>query len=94
MRTSQNQHRQHHRCPRVRLALHDGVTRAYRLDDPGTCPHSGSANTQASAYEPRVHLAYLLARQGHRAAWLAQFADLPLAAAHRVTRAAARPSAP
>ncbi|MEV7602525.1 hypothetical protein AB0O91_34650 [Kitasatospora sp. NPDC089797] len=79
-----------HRCPSVRLTLHDGVERAYRLDDPGTCPYSGTANSPASAYEPRVHLAYLLARQGHRPAWLARFADLPPAAAHRLALAAAR----
>ncbi|MBV2156536.1 hypothetical protein [Kitasatospora sp. SUK 42] len=78
-----------HRCPSVRLALHDGVERDYRLDDPGACPRSGTPNTLASAYEPRVHLAYLLARQGHRPDWLARFADLPPAAAHRLTRAAA-----
>ncbi|MFF2073833.1 hypothetical protein ACFVXG_03660 [Kitasatospora sp. NPDC058162] len=78
-----------HRCPSVRLALHDGVERAYRLDDPGSCPHSGTRNTPASAYEPRVHLAYLLARQGHRPDWLARFADLPPAAAHRLAHAAA-----
>ncbi|MFD7906620.1 hypothetical protein ACFV4F_23055 [Kitasatospora sp. NPDC059722] len=82
-----------HTCPRVALALHDGVERAYRLDDPGSCPHSGTADTAASAYEPRVHLAYLLARQGHRADWLARFADLPPAAAHRLTRAARRSAA-
>ncbi|MET9183231.1 hypothetical protein ABZX88_34225 [Kitasatospora aureofaciens] len=78
-----------HRCPSVRLALHDGVERAYRLDDPGDCPLSGTPNTPASAYEPRVHLAYLLARQGHRPDWLARFADLPPAAAHRLAHAAA-----
>ncbi|MEU6972661.1 hypothetical protein AB0A71_34075 [Kitasatospora aureofaciens] len=78
-----------HRCPTVRLALHDGVERAYRLDDPGACPLSGAPNTPASAYEPRVHLAYLLARQGHRPDWLARFADLPPAAAHRLAHAAA-----
>ncbi|MFD4395298.1 hypothetical protein [Kitasatospora sp. NPDC058397] len=80
----------HHHCPRVRLALHDGVERNYRLDDPGVCPHSGTPNTRACAYEPRVHLAYLLARQGHRPDWLADFADLPPAAARRLSRAAAR----
>ncbi|MFI9272144.1 hypothetical protein ACIGXM_15680 [Kitasatospora sp. NPDC052896] len=80
-----------HTCPRVTLALHDGLERAYRLDDPGTCPRSGTENTPASAYDPRVHLAYLLARQGHRASWLARYADLPLSAARRITEAAARP---
>ncbi|MER7845146.1 hypothetical protein ABTZ03_14515 [Kitasatospora sp. NPDC096077] len=79
-----------HRCPNIRLALHDGVERAYRLDDPGSCPYSGTANSPASAYEPRVHLAYLLARQGHRPDWLARFADLPPAAAHRLALAAAQ----
>ncbi|MCC9307760.1 hypothetical protein LN042_11755 [Kitasatospora sp. RB6PN24] len=82
-----------HHCPSVRLALHDGVTREYRLDDPGACPRSGSANSTASAYEPRVHLAYLLARQGHDPLWLAEFADLPLAAAERLSLATADLSA-
>ncbi|WP_406194893.1 hypothetical protein OH807_06225 [Kitasatospora sp. NBC_01560] len=81
-----------HVCPRVSLALDDGIERSYRLDDPGTCPYSGTPNTVASAYEPRVHLAYLLASQGHRPDWLARFANLPPAAAHRLTRAAARTS--
>ncbi|MGA5817634.1 hypothetical protein ACPC54_07215 [Kitasatospora sp. NPDC094028] len=78
-----------HRCPSVRLALHDGVEREYRLDDPGSCPHSGTPNTPASAYEPRVHLAYLLACQGHRPDWLADFAELPPAAARRLAARAA-----
>ncbi|GAA2752733.1 hypothetical protein GCM10010440_69970 [Kitasatospora cinereorecta] len=73
-----------HVCPSVRLVLHDGVARSCRLDDPGSCPFSGSADTTASAYEPRVHLAYLLARQGHGPAWIARFADLPPAAAFHV----------
>ncbi|MDH6580366.1 hypothetical protein [Kitasatospora sp. MAP5-34] len=77
-----------HSCPQVRLALHDGAEQAYRLDDPGTCPKSGATNTALSAYDPRVHLAYLLARQGHHPYWLAQFADLPLPAAHRIAEAA------
>ncbi|MEV7189726.1 hypothetical protein [Kitasatospora sp. NPDC093102] len=77
-----------HRCPSVRLTLHDGVERAYRLDDPGICPRSGTPNTAASAYEPRVHLAYLLACQGHRPDWLAHSADLPEAAARILARAA------
>ncbi|MFI9082089.1 hypothetical protein ACIGW8_37640 [Streptomyces sioyaensis] len=36
-----------------------------------------------------MHLAYLLARQGHHAYWLACFAELPLSAAYRITEAAA-----
>ncbi|MFD9689193.1 hypothetical protein ACFXPX_21225 [Kitasatospora sp. NPDC059146] len=99
MRTTTPFHHLFHHCPSVRLALHDGVERAYRLDDPGSCPRSGTRNTPASAYEPRVHLAYLLARQGHRPDWLAlpqppaggtPTADLPPAAAHRIALAAAR----
>ncbi|GAA2276252.1 MULTISPECIES: hypothetical protein [Kitasatospora] len=82
-----------HTCPRVTLALHDGIERAYRLDDPSACPRSGTTNTTGSAYEPRVHPAYLLARQGHHPGWFAHFADLPLPAAHRITAAAALLSA-
>ncbi|MFE9574121.1 hypothetical protein ACFYMW_37305 [Streptomyces sp. NPDC006692] len=72
-------------CPSLPLTLFDGTPRTYLLDDPAAChgPHARHA-----AYHPRVHLAYLLARQGHEAPWLAQFTDLPLAAAQRITRAA------
>ncbi|OKJ16002.1 hypothetical protein [Kitasatospora sp. CB01950] len=92
-RTPNHAAQQPHTCPSVTLALHDGTERAYRLDDPGACPHSGTANTVRSAYEPRVHLAYLLACQGHDPGRLADFADLPLAAAHRITEAARGPRA-
>ncbi|MDH6129525.1 hypothetical protein [Kitasatospora sp. GP82] len=85
--------RRAHSCPRLRLTLHDGTERAYRLDDPGSCPDSGTPNRADSAYEPRVHLAYLLARQGHHAAWLAHFADLPLPAARRIAEAAEQTAA-
>uniref|UniRef100_A0AAU2UXQ0 Uncharacterized protein n=1 Tax=Streptomyces sp. NBC_00003 TaxID=2903608 RepID=A0AAU2UXQ0_9ACTN len=77
-------------CPSLPLTLFDGTPRTYLLDDPANCrgPHARHA-----AYHPRVHLAYLLARQGREAHWLAQFADLPLTAAHRISRAAtANPS--
>ncbi|MFJ8314159.1 MULTISPECIES: hypothetical protein [unclassified Streptomyces] len=72
-------------CPSLPLTLFDGTTRTYLLDDPAACagPHARHA-----AYHPRVHLAYLLARQGREARWLAQFTDLPLAAAQRISRAA------
>ncbi|MFF2807261.1 hypothetical protein ACFVT2_08750 [Streptomyces sp. NPDC058000] len=74
-----------HDCPRVQLALHDGTERNYLLDSPSTCPRPRGPHAR---YEPRVHLAYLLARQGHDAYWLAGFADLPLPAAERITEAA------
>ncbi|MFI9724208.1 hypothetical protein ACIHFE_31960 [Streptomyces sp. NPDC052396] len=73
-----------HTCPRVRLALHDGPERAYLLHDPRTCPTAAPG----MAYDRRVHLAYVLAGQGHHARWLAQFAALPLAAAQRIAEAA------
>ncbi|MFK0291906.1 hypothetical protein ACIQU6_15730 [Streptomyces sp. NPDC090442] len=79
-----------HRCPRVRLALHDGTERTYLLETPDNCTDCPGPQT---SYEPRVHLAYLLARQGHDAHWLADFADLPLPAADRLTEAAATPRA-
>ncbi|MER6046602.1 hypothetical protein ABT168_03870 [Streptomyces sp. NPDC001793] len=49
-----------HACPRVQLALYDGTERDYLLDGPSNCPRDPHAT-----YEPRVHLAYVLARQGH-----------------------------
>lgn len=76
-------------CPRVRLALHDGTERTYLLHDPRTCPRDIDRHT--AAYDQRVHLAYVLAQQGHDARWLADFADLPLPAAQRITEAAAHP---
>ncbi|MGW1073518.1 hypothetical protein [Streptomyces sp. NPDC002537] len=75
-----------HDCPRVYLALHGGTEREYLLDDPLSCPRP---DARLTAYDERVHLAYILARQGHDAQWLARFADLPLPAAHRITEAAA-----
>ncbi|MFC5724955.1 hypothetical protein ACFP1Z_32905 [Streptomyces gamaensis] len=77
-------------CAHVHLALHDGVERDYLLDDPGERTPAGG---ERLAYEPRVHLAYILARQGHDARWLAEFADLPHDAAHRIAELAASPSA-
>ncbi|MEU8579369.1 hypothetical protein [Streptomyces abikoensis] len=79
-----------HDCPRVRLALRDGTEREYLLDDPSTCPWPEAPH---AAYDPYVHLAYILARQGCDAHWLARFADLPLPAAQRITEAAARATA-
>ncbi|MGW1198279.1 hypothetical protein ACWD4B_20935 [Streptomyces sp. NPDC002536] len=78
-------------CPRVSLTLQDGTERPYLLDDPGSEPRP--EGEPRAAYEPRVHLAYILARQGHSARWLARFADLPLPAAHRIAQAAAPPAA-
>ncbi|MFB6603516.1 hypothetical protein ACFCXR_02725 [Streptomyces noursei] len=74
-----------HICPRVQLVLKDGTEREYLLDGPSTCPLPRDPHAR---YEPRVHLAYLLAQQGHDAHWLARFADLPLPAADRLTEAA------
>ncbi|MFI1801658.1 hypothetical protein ACH427_30560 [Streptomyces sp. NPDC020379] len=75
-------------CPR--LTLRDGTERTYLLDDPQAYP---SAARRPAVYDPRVHLAHILARQGHDAPWLARFADLPLPAAHRILEAAASPGA-
>ncbi|MFJ5594832.1 hypothetical protein ACIQCG_34480 [Streptomyces noursei] len=74
-----------HICPRVQLALQDGAEGDYLLDGPSTCPEPHSSHAR---YEPRVHLAYLLAQQGYDAHWLAQFAELPLPAAERIADAA------
>ncbi|MFE5868871.1 hypothetical protein ACFQ6V_09475 [Streptomyces roseifaciens] len=64
-----------------------GAERDYLLDDPDTCT---SPEATRAAYDPYVHLAYILARQGYDADWLARFVSLPLPAAHRITEAAAR----
>ncbi|SEK52655.1 hypothetical protein [Streptacidiphilus jiangxiensis] len=64
----------------LRLALRDGVERAYLLD-----PRDFAATTSPDiAYDARVHAAYILALQGHRPAWLAQHLDLPLPAADAI----------
>ncbi|MEV5508625.1 hypothetical protein [Streptomyces orinoci] len=68
------------------LVLGDGPERAYRLDDPSTCDRPYAAH---AAYDPRVHLAYILAQQGHDAHWLSRFTGLPLPAARRIAGAAA-----
>ncbi|MEV5509014.1 hypothetical protein [Streptomyces orinoci] len=73
-----------HKCPCVRLALYEGPERAYLLHDPQSCPAAASG----AVYDRRVHLAYVLAGQGHRPHWLAQFTALPLAAAQRIAEAA------
>ncbi|MGA5130074.1 hypothetical protein ACPCTO_09745 [Streptomyces olivoreticuli] len=75
-----------HVCLHVSLILGDGPERDYRLDDSSTCPRPYAAH---AAYDPRVHIAYILARQGHDAHWLARFTGLPLPAAYRIAGAAA-----
>ncbi|MFE3184196.1 hypothetical protein ACFXKR_25495 [Streptomyces violascens] len=72
-------------CPSLPLTLFDGTPRTYLLDDPAACP---GPHARHATYHRRVHLAYLLARQGREVRWLAQFTDLPPAAAHRISRAA------
>jgi hypothetical protein len=72
-------------CRHVRLTLDDGVERAYLLDL-HICTGS-----ECGTYEPRVHLAHILAQQGHRSVWIAEFTGLPPAAAVRIADAAARP---
>ncbi|WP_369393164.1 hypothetical protein AB5J72_40620 [Streptomyces sp. CG1] len=74
-----------HGCPGVRLTLDDGVDRTYLLD------LLACAGSRCGTYEPRVHLAHILARQGHRAAWLAEFTRLPLTAAQHITHLAEQP---
>ncbi|WP_369393159.1 hypothetical protein AB5J72_40595 [Streptomyces sp. CG1] len=72
-------------CPSLPLTLFDGRERTYLLDDPAVCPGPASRHT---VYDPRVHLVYLLARQGRDTRWLARFADLPLPAVERLAQAA------
>ncbi|OLZ65315.1 hypothetical protein AV521_31980 [Streptomyces sp. IMTB 2501] len=72
-------------CPSIRLTLDDGVERTYLLD------LLACAGTGCGTYEPRVHLAHILARQGHRPDWLAEFTGLPPAAARCIADAAAHP---
>ncbi|MFI9274515.1 hypothetical protein ACIGXM_27965 [Kitasatospora sp. NPDC052896] len=70
----------------LRLTLHDGTPRRYLLD-----ARDFAATTSPDvAYDARVHTAYLLAMQGHRAPWLAQHLDLPSTAAHAIAERAAR----
>ncbi|MGW1195684.1 hypothetical protein ACWD4B_07440 [Streptomyces sp. NPDC002536] len=73
--------------PYVTLTLHDGAERLYLLDDPDD--RQATAGARHAVYDPYVHLAYLLARQGHDARWLARFTDLPLAATRHIADTAA-----
>ncbi|MFF3157953.1 hypothetical protein [Streptomyces sp. NPDC057910] len=72
-------------CPSLRLTLSDGRERTYLLDDPAAWP---GPTPRHAVYDPRVHLVYLLARQGRDGHWLARFADLPLPAMERLAQAA------
>lgn len=72
----------------VRLALSDGVERDYLLDTPASPTNA----LGGPVYDRLVHAAYVLARQGYDAHWLTRFAQLPSAAAHRITEAAAHAS--
>jgi hypothetical protein len=66
--------------PTLWLTLQDGVRRQYLLD-----PAAEADPTRPDLYcDPRVQAAYVLARQGHRARWLAQHLNLPLAAAREI----------
>ncbi len=46
------------------------------------------AAARQAVYHPYVHLAHLLARQGHDVFWLARFTGLPLTAVHHIAEAA------
>ncbi len=72
--------------PSGRLTLGDGTERLYLLDDPDGYP---AAMVRCAVYDPYVHLAYLLACQGHGASWLARFTGLPLTATVTITEVAA-----
>ncbi|MFG2147171.1 hypothetical protein ACGFRG_23670 [Streptomyces sp. NPDC048696] len=71
----------------LRLILADETERPYLLDEP--VPSARTADTDP-VHDPRVHLAYLLAQQGHDADWLARFTGLPPVAAREITAAARR----
>ncbi|MCC3769286.1 hypothetical protein K6I34_001399 [Streptomyces sp. UNOC14_S4] len=86
MRPTSRDRRSEYACPHVNLALGDGPERTYRLDDPSTCSRPYAAH---AAYDPRVHLAYILAQQGRDTHWLSRFTGLPLPAAYRIAGAAA-----
>ncbi|MFE0174278.1 hypothetical protein ACFWZ2_18340 [Streptomyces sp. NPDC059002] len=61
--------------PAIRLPL-DGITAVYLLEDPGRLP-AGLYAPPGAVYDPRVHAAWVLARQGHRTSWLAANLGLP-----------------
>ncbi|MFJ2774130.1 hypothetical protein [Streptomyces sp. NPDC087300] len=61
--------------PAIRLPL-DGITAVYLLEDPGSLP-AGLYPPPGAVYDPRVHAAWILAGQGHRASWLADRLGLP-----------------
>jgi hypothetical protein len=67
----------------LRLALTDGTERPYLIEDP-----TPEALAAGAVYDPWVHLAHLLAQQGHDADWLTRFTGLPPAAVRRISEAA------
>ncbi|MFJ2767267.1 hypothetical protein [Streptomyces sp. NPDC087300] len=71
--------------PTIRLVIH-GTSAVYLLATPDR-PTSGPG----PVYDERIHLAYLLALRGHRAAWLAAHLDIPRPAARQIV-AYARPA--
>ncbi|WP_438289632.1 hypothetical protein [Streptomyces sp. HUAS TT7] len=56
--------------PTIRLNL-DGIPTTYLLATPDTGSGLVRPLPYGLVYDPRVHTAYVLAQQGHRAAWLA-----------------------
>ncbi|MFI6055241.1 hypothetical protein ACIBCO_34780 [Streptomyces violascens] len=76
--------------PTIRLDL-DGIPTTYLLATPDTGSGLVRPLPYGLVYDPRVHAAYVLAQQGHRAAWLATHLGLPRTAARRIV-ALARPT--
>ncbi|MFE3526715.1 hypothetical protein ACFXOD_35015 [Streptomyces sp. NPDC059161] len=77
--------------PTIQLNL-DGIPTTYLLATPDTGSGVVRPPPYGLVYDLRVHTAYVLAQQGHRAAWLATHLDLPRDAARRIV-APARPGA-
>jgi hypothetical protein len=75
--------------PTMHLVV-DGISTTYLLEDPGSGPTAASL-PDGVVYDLRVHVAWVLAEQGHRASWLAAHLDIPRATARAIV-ATARPT--
>lgn len=72
--------------PTIRLTV-NGTPTTYLLEDLGSGP-TATPLPDGAVYDPRVHAAWELARQGHRTSWLATYLGLPRSVAREIVTTA------